>query len=70
MTPRTLRARARVDLSTMAARLGLSVRDVMTLETTPTHLWELRDLARYVAALGLTLAVAAVDPSGVRFDVV
>lgn len=70
MTPRSLRARARVDLNTMAARLGLSVRDVMTLETTPTDLWEIRDLARYVAALGFVLAVAAVDPNGVRFDVI
>lgn len=70
MTPRALRARARVDLATMAARLGITVRDVMTLEATPTDLWELRDMARYVAALGFTLAVAAIDPSGVRFEVI
>lgn len=70
MTPRMLRARTRVDLPTMAARLGLDARDLLVLERTPTELWELRDLARYLAALGFVLAVAAVDPNGVRFDVV
>jgi hypothetical protein len=70
MTPRMLRARARVDLTTMAARLGLDARDLLDLERTPTQLWELRDLARYLAALGFVLAVAAIDPNGVRLDVV
>lgn len=65
-SPRCLRVRQRVSLADMARRLGVQVADVRALEAVPHGLWELRDLQRYLAALGRTLVVVAVDAAGKR----
>jgi hypothetical protein len=57
--PALLRARARIDLDTMAARLGVSVADVRALEALDVRLWELGTLADYCTALGAVLHVQA-----------
>jgi hypothetical protein len=64
VTPAHLRARERVDLDDMARRLGISVDDVRTLEAISTGLWEVTVLAQYLAALGFTLRVVAVNENG------
>lgn len=66
MTPRVLRARERVSQRDMAARLGISPDDLRTLEANPLDLWEVRDLAAYVSALGLKLEIRVFDSSGVN----
>lgn len=64
MAPWHLRARARIDASTMATRLGIARADLATLERTELGLWEFRTLASYLAALGFVLRVVAVDSRG------
>lgn len=64
MSPRHLRARCRVGPLEQATRLGVDVRDLLVLEATPTDLWEIGDLRRYLSALGHSLRVLAV-PAGI-----
>ena len=64
MKPRELRARARLSLDEMASRLGIPVDDLRTLEGTATDLWEVRDLRRYLKALGYDLSVQAWGATG------
>lgn len=68
MTPRHFRGRAGVALAEQARRLGLDVRDLLVLERTELGLWEIRDLARYLAALGYTLRIVAVDAQGAEAE--
>jgi hypothetical protein len=66
MMPRALRAKHRVPLDAMALRLRVSVADLRTLEATPLDQWEAVDIRRYVAALGLSLELAAIATDGRR----
>lgn len=66
MSPRVLRAKARVSIPEMARRLRIGVADVRTLEATRLRCWEIADLSAYLGALGLQLEPVAVTRDGAR----
>jgi hypothetical protein len=57
-----------VGLAEQARRLGLDARDLLVLERTELGLWEIQDLARYLAALGYALRIVAVDAQGAETE--
>ena len=64
MSPAHLRAKHRVTVHRMALDLGCTVADVHALERTELPSWKLRDLARYVGALGYAVRIVAVNAHG------
>ncbi len=59
MMPRHLRARERVTQEDMAARLGMSILDLRSLEACSLDLWDVATLGRYVEALGCRVRIIA-----------
>lgn len=59
MTPRHLRAKARVTIEDMSTSLGLAPGEVRTLEETPVLGWDLEVLELYLHRLGYVLRLVA-----------
>lgn len=64
MTPRHLRGKAGVSVSSMASALGMSDGSLRILEATPLQSWTLAQLGRYCAVLRHVIRITATDASG------